>query len=276
MMFRSTVLTVGGDLRLAAVNGEKSFGKLSARVREERERVAYLEAEYSYIPSYRIRDLWDPDADGGNGAYRPCDYGKQAIHLELGSDRSLPVDLVAGWTYEAYRYDADFVEYDAGASTTSARAIVRPARGLRIDLGYALRRSSARGYDEDGETRSTSDESDTTYDEDEYELRARWEAGRLWGLSAALRARASLARRFYLTEKGAETDPYHAGRDDTYVTLGAGVEARLSEAATAELFVEWRSREAHSDVVPDIGETKDYGAGRIGLKLTVEGVHFLD
>jgi hypothetical protein len=273
---RSTALAVGADFRLATVNGEKSFGRLSASLRERRNGRAYLSLEYVAIPNYHVRHIWDADAPAGGSPYRSCDFGKQGFGVEVGSDRSLPIDLAARWKYEAYRYDPDFVEYDARVSTAGLRAILRPRAGLRLDLGYALRQSVAKGYDEAGETRDTSDESDTSYDEDEYELRARWEAGRLWGRDTVLWLRGRLARRFYLTEKSRIEDPYHAGRDDTYVTVGAGIEARLSSAATVEVFLERRTREANSDAVPDIGSTKDFGANRIGLKLVLEGVHFLD
>jgi hypothetical protein len=273
---RSTTLSVGSDLRLATSNGEKSFGKVLVGLRERRAGAAYLALEYEAIPDYHIRALWDEDAAGHEGAYRSCDFWKQGFGVEMGSDRSLPIDVAVRWRYEAYRYDPDFVEYDARVGTLGALATVRPRRGLRLDLGYALRQSVAKGYDERGETRSSSDESDTSYDQDQYELRARWEAGELWERKAALWLRGLLARRFYLTEKSGEDDPYHAGRDDTYLTVGAGLDVRLTETARLEVFAERRTREAHSDAVPDMGLTKDFEAVSVGLRLSLEGVRILD
>jgi hypothetical protein len=145
-----------------------------------------------------------------------------------------------------------------------------------LDLSYALRRFEARGYDEIGESRLDSDDSDTTYDQDEYGIRTRWEAGRWWGRPAVVSLRATLRRRFYLTEKSGEDDPYHAGREDTYWVLGAGLALRLTERAGLEAFVEHRGRNAESAHVSDIGERKDYTALRTGLRFTVEGVRILD
>jgi hypothetical protein len=273
---RSTTLSLETDLRLAAVNHEKSFAKLALGLLERHDGVAYLSLRYEAIPDYHVRALWDADAADQGGAYRPCSFAKQGFGAELGSDRSLPIDLAAHWKYEEYRYDPEFVEYDARAVTVGVRGTVRPRRGLRLDIGYALRQSAAKGYDEPGETRGTSDESDTSYDQDQYELRARWEAGRLWGRSAVVSFRGAAARRFYLTEKSRVDDPYHAGRDDTYVTVGAGVEVRIASAARLEFFAERRTREAHSDAVPDIGWTKDFEATRVGLRLSLEAAHDLD
>jgi hypothetical protein len=273
---RSTEVALGAEWRLATVNGEKSFSKLRVGFREERTGVAYVSAEYSAIPEYHLRRLWDADWEGEGSAYRWCDFRKNAIRLEAGSDRSLPVDVAAFGRYETYAYNPDFVEYDSDALTVGVRGTVRPVRGLRLDLGYALRRLEARGYDEVGESRLTSDDSDTTYDQDEYEIRARWEAGKWWGRRAVLSAKAKHSRRFYLTEKSGEDDPYHAGREDHYWTLGARAALELTRTAGIEAFVEYRTRTAESDFAEDIGERKDYTALRTGLRLTVEGVRFLD
>jgi hypothetical protein len=273
---RSTEIAIGAEWRLATVNGEKSFSKLRVRFREERTGTAYLAAEYSAIPKYHLRRLWDADWEGEGSAYRSCDFRKNAIRLDAGSDRSLPIDVAVFGRYESYAYDPDFVEYDSDALTVGVRGIVRPAHGLRLDLGYALRRLEARGYDELGESRLTSDDSDTTYDQDEYEIRARWEAGRWWGRPSVLSARVKHSRRFYLAEKSAEDDPYHVGREDHYWTLGARAALELTRTAGIEAFVEYRARTAESDFAEDIGERKDYTALRTGLRLTVEGVRFLD
>ncbi len=273
---RSTTLSLETDLRLAVLNSEKSFSKFAVGLRERRDGVAYLSLRYEAIPDYRVRALWDADADDGEGAYRSCGFGKQGFEVEIGSDRSLPMDFAARWKYEEYRYDPEFIEYDARATTWGVRGTMRPRRGLRVDLGYTLRQSAAKGYDESGETRGASDESDTSYDQDVYDLRARLDAGRLWGRDAVLMLRGAVARRFYLTEKSRADDPYHAGRDDTYVTVAGGVDVRLTEAAHLEFFAEWRSRAAHTDAVPDIGLSKDFEAARVGLRLSLEGARILD
>lgn len=273
---RSTRVALGADFRLPVVNTEKSFAKLTAGIRQERTGVAFLSARYALIPSYHLRRLWDADAQGDEPAYRSCDFVKHAVRLEAGSDRSLPVDVAAFLKLEDYGYGPGFVEYDGDAFTVGVRGIVRPARGFRVDLAYALRRFEARGYDEIGEARLTSDDSDTTYDQDEYELRTRWEAGDWWGRPAVLSFRATLKRRFYLTEKSGRDDPYHAGREDTYWIAGAEVALRLTKSAGLEAFVEHRGRTAESDYVHDIGEAKDYTALRTGVRVTVEGVRILD
>ncbi|MFH1502172.1 MAG: hypothetical protein ABIG03_03910 [Candidatus Eisenbacteria bacterium] len=272
---RTTTVSFSSDWRLAASNGEKSFAKLGVGMRELREGVAYLEVEYSAIPSYHLRLLWDTDAEGGAGEYRSCDFRKHAFGVELGSDGSLPVDLSVGMKVETYAYDPDFTEYDSVAKTVAARATVRPARGVRVDLGYALRGLVAAGSDEPGETRATSDDSDTTYEQDRYTLRVRWEAGKWWGRRAVLIATAGHSRRYYLASR-VESDPYHAGREDKYWSGGGRLRLELSDAAGLEGFYQYRSRTAESPLVEDLGELKDYGAHRLGLLVYLEGGQFLD
>ncbi len=273
---RSTSLTLSADWRLATSNGEKSFSKLGARLREERAGVAFLSLDYYAIPSYHLRLLWDPDAVGGDGAYRSCDFRKHSFGVAVGSDRSLPVDVSGDVRFESYAYDPDFVEYDSVARTAGLTLTVRPARGLRLDARYALRSATARGSDEAGETRATSDDSDTTYDQDEYSLRARLEAGRWWGRRAVLSASVRHASRFYLTSKSGDSDPYHAGREDSYWVAGARLRLELTGSTGVEGFYQYRCRTVDSPFVEDIGDLKDYGAHRFGLLVYVERGRFLD
>ena len=267
---RETDLKLSADWRLATLNSEKSFARLAVRLKETRTRVAYVALRYSSIPSYHIRDLWDDD----ERAYRSCDFRKHSARIEFGSDRSLPVDLGAFAEYDYYGYDQDFVEYDSDAATLGLVAVVRPARGLRLDAGYALRVLEARGYDELGESRVESDDSDVSYEQDEYTLRVRWEAGEFAGVPAILRLRGRMARRYY--QASDPDDAYHAGREDTYWSLALESEHRLANGVTLAAFYEYRHRTAESDLVADIGSAKDYTAHRAGLRVSVGGGRFLD
>lgn len=269
---RETDLRLAGDWRLAGINGEKSFAKLSVRLKERRTRVAYLSLGYFAVPDYHVRRLWDEDS----GEYRSCDFRQHSATLELGSDGSLPVDLALRARYDYYGYDQDFVEYDSSAGTLGAVGTVRPVRGLRVDLGYALKVLSARGYDEIGETRSSSDDSDISYEQDEYSLRARWEAGRVGGVPAVLKLRGTLRKRYYQASGRVAEDPYHAGREDTYWAVSLRGEFELADNLDLEAFYEHRRRLADSDYVDDMWLSKDYAADRFGLRLVTGGGLFLD
>jgi hypothetical protein len=272
---RETEFRLSADYRLATVNRDKSFARLGTRVTESRDGIGYALIDYYTIPSYHIRDLWDPDVKTGS-PYRPCDFRKNAVRMEAGTDRQLPLDLTAEIAYDRTGYGPDFVEYDSDAWTGGVTAVVRPANGLRIDAGYALRSSTARGYDEVGETRGSSDDSDISYEQDEYTLRARWAVGRVGDVPTVLVAGGRLARRFYQADGGAEDDPYHAGRDDTYWTLWVRNAWKLSRAATLEGFYVFRARTARSDIVDEIGTLKDYRSHRFGVRLILRGETFLD
>jgi hypothetical protein len=273
---RETEFRLSADWRLVTINGEKSFAKLGARVTERRPRVVYVLAEYYSIPSYHIRHLWDPDMTWTD-PYRSCDLRKHSARLEAGSDRSLPVDVIGRLKYDHIGYDQDFVEYDSDAWSAGLVAVIRPVRGVRVDLGYALKKLMARGYDEVGETRETSDDSDISYEQDEYTLKVRWDMGRAAGdLPTVLTVGARLAKRFYQTEKLVADDPYHAGREDTYLTLSVKSAHRLSDATTLEAFFEHRWRGAGSDYFEGLGIRKDYNADRVGFRLIFGGERFLD
>jgi len=272
---RKTELRLSVDPRLVIVNSEKSFAKLGARVKETRTRFGYVLADYYAIPSYHVRYLWDADADPDD-PYRSCDYRKHSARLEVGSDRSLPVDFIARLKYVYTGYNQNFVEYDSDAWTTGLVAIVRPVRGVRVDLGYALRKLTALGYDEVGETSGASDDSDISYEQDEYSVKVRWDVGRVQSVPTVLTLGARLQVRYYQTSKSVEDDPYHAGREDTYWTFSARSTHQLTEEMALEAFYEHRRRSSESDYVEELGSSKNYTADRVGIRLIFEGERFLD
>ncbi|MCD4690394.1 hypothetical protein K8S17_02935 [bacterium] len=271
---RSTELRAGANWFLAASNGEKSFSKLHVRLAETREALARVAVEYVAIPSYHLKYVWDADAPAGTDDYRSCDFRKHSFRAELGTDGQFPVDATGWWRYDDYGYDQDFVEYDTYSNTFGGRVTARPASGLRVDAQYAYRRSLSRGYDEVGETKRFSDDSDVTYDQDEYELSIRWDAGRVRGVPVTAKVRGKLAQRYYLTTNTGDT--YHAGRDDTMWLAGAQITLGLTDSTSLVWGYEHRSRRSESDLVPTIGATKDYDADRFSVQFIVEGGRFLD
>ncbi len=271
---RTTEFRTGAAWFLADSNGEKSFAKLHARFTETLDRLASASVSYAAIPAYHLKYVWDADAPAGTDRYRSCDFRKHSLRAELGTAGQLPVELAGWWRYDDYGYDRDFVEYDTWSNTFGARVTSRPRPGLRLDAQYSYRRSLSRGYDEIGEGKAFSDDSDASYDQDEFELSGRWDIGRVRGVPTVVKLRGKLAQRYYQTSD--VTDSYHAGRDDTIWLAGATVELGLTDSTSLVCAYEHRARRSTSEIVPTIGETKDYDADRFSVQFVVEGVRFLD
>ncbi len=271
---RSMEFMAGAAWFLTGSNGDKSFAKLHARFTETLDELARVSVEYAAIPAYHLKYVWDADAPAGTDAYRSCDFRKHSLRAGIGTAGQFPVDLTGWWRYDDYGYDQDFVEYDTRSNTFGARVTARPVAGLRLDAQYAYRRSLSRGYDELGEAKRLSDDSDASFDQDECELVARWEAGRIRGLPTTLKLRGKLAHRYYQTTD--IDDAYHAGRDDTTWLAGAEIKLGLTDRTSLVCAYERRSRRSESDLVPTIEETKDYDADRFSVQFVVEGVRFLD
>ncbi len=272
---RTTEVDAGAAFFLATSNGDKSFAKLSARYTETLERLARVSVSYAAIPAYHLKYVWDADAPSTAATdYRSCDFRKHSLRAELGTAGQLPVELTGWWRYDDYGYDQDFVEYDTWSNTFGACVTARPADGVRLDGQYAYRRSLSRGYDELGEDKRTSDDSDASYDQDEFELTARWDAGRVQGVPMVFKVRGKLIQRYYQTTN--LSDEYHAGRDDTMWVAGARVELGITDSTSLVCAYEHRARRSESDIVPTIGDAKDYDADRFSVQFVVEGGRFLD
>ena len=263
------------DGRVATINREKTFVRLGARLKQSHEGLGYGLVGIYGIPSYHVRELRDVDVTSGD-PYRSCDLRKYGTRAEIGTDGLLPVDIILRARFDYAGYNQDFVEYDSKAWTPGIVVIVRPMKGVRVDLGYSLRILKALGYDETSEEDEVSDDSDISYEQNQYGLKVRWDAGRIRGARTVLTFGARLHQRYYQTDKSADDDPYHSGREDTYWTFSGRSSHELSDGVTLEAFYEHRMRSARSDFVEELGLSKDYTADRVGLRLIFEGVRFLD
>ncbi len=114
--------------------------------------------ELKFLPKFLIR--YYPDWDSG-GSYLPCYYSEKGGEFGL-LPLKTPVRLTVYGFYFARKYPDYFTEYDTKLYGFGIR-LRKKLRNWSPKFFYSFEVANAKGYDEPGEARETSDDSDISY-----------------------------------------------------------------------------------------------------------------
>jgi len=143
-------------------------------------------------------------------------------------------------------------------------------KNFTLEFTYQFFTSDAKGYDEPGETKETSDEGDATFEEDGFIFGLLWKIPRIKKRYHTLKFETLIYNRYYQTEKPVEIDRLHAGRVDNnlrfYVTYYLSVSKSFKVSAFYKYF--FRDTRTTSDLNSQfVSNEKDYIQNRVGLEV---------
>ena len=163
---------------------------------------------------------------------------------------------------ERDKYNDYFPEYDG----TSYRIgpTWRWSGPVYLKLHYVYRTYKARGYDTDGETLESSDETDISYIEDRFEGYISRDV-EILGKDCLLGASWNLSHRFYTSEKPFSMDYIHIGRRDRRADIEPFFSVEIIDRIECTLSYKFTVRDADSPYF-DLDPVKDYSRSIVGVK----------
>ncbi len=221
-------------------------------------------------PSFYVRHLRDSDLTGRQpraDPFRAFSFDQADLHATYAhaAGASLRLRYHLGWA--TLRHSEAFREFDSTNFSAGLRLDQQLTRGWRLSYGFEQHVSAARGFDEPGETRVTSDDTDPTYRQSDIMLAARY---RFPGARrSTLFFQTELGLRDYTTDKPANLAPLHAGRDDTLLRLYASWQIDLGKRYAFTLFAQSRTRSSSAPIDLDIGAEKDFDQAELGARLSI-------
>jgi hypothetical protein len=230
----------------------------------------HMRLGYYFVPHFYIRHLPDVDIPSGGDVsrYQAIDYSNNYFYAEWRVDPRWRVSGVAtlGRRYE--NYNGNFEEYDTSVWVYDIDASLDAARWLTIDCGYRFEDAEARGYDVEGETRTTSDDVDASYDEDDYWGGLSIDLRRAARLPLEASCRLEYRKKTFTTGKGPEEDPFHAERIDRDRRLDLELTWHVGPDLDLSGRYGYASREVDAPMKDLIAEVKDYTQGVFELGFT--------
>lgn len=255
-------------------NGDRNYQTFSTFLKTTAFKKNYLQLGYFHIPEFHIRPYWDQDvsplsSDDGE-KYRECDFARNLFSIKLGREVFHATRVSVHYERDILYYNQYFTEYDTKANTFGFEIVHTFNPIVRTTFEYAFKMAEAKGYDEPGETKDLSDDSDISYDEDQFRGGIEFSISNYVSLPANVTLQYRLNKRYFTTEKSLEQDPFHAGRRDTIHRFSLMTEVEIFRSLSIIGTYEYQRRDVSSKEKERITEVKNYNRNRIsvGFELT--------
>ncbi len=269
---RLTTLNIHHKQHNYTLNPEKSYQVLSFNLWQSLPGRNHLQLGYLFLPSYLIRHYpdWDMPPESGHPAYVGCRFGEHLFSLTLGGEIPGGFTLSAFYRREIDDYNDNFNEYDTEANRLGMEGGYDFGETLSLVLGYRFKQARAKGYDTEGETKETSDDSDISYDRDTFIIETGIDMERWRGVPLSLNLNYSFERTCFTSQKSLWDDPYHVGREDRGHQFGVEVGYQPNSRLRLYLGYSGQVRDVDSPYPGEIDEVKDFKQNRLsgGIRLS--------
>lgn len=264
-----TRLRLKYSYNIFTVNHERNYQTISSFLRITFFEKSYLQFGYFHIPEFLIRSYWDKDVFSmtlkNPETYKKCDFTRSLYSVKLGGRISKSLWGAACYERDVVYYNPHFTEYDTEANAFGIEIRYDLASWIQAGLKYAFTMAEAKGYDEEGETKEHSDDSDISYDEDQFQGELILDISRHVPLPINLTFQYRRSLRYFTTEKSLEADPFHAGRRDDIHRLSYMTEYKILRNLSLFGQYEYHWRNVSSKEKERITEVKNYNRNRISV-----------
>ncbi len=225
-----------------------------------RRRNTRLKISGNFFPNSRNRAYIDVDS----GTLQWSSYKSISGRVEFRQRIGFGIYLSTQYEYRWSRYNDYFPEYDAirhGLSISANRYVP-----FGIGMGYTFYKSDARGYDERGETKASSDETDVSYEEDNFYFSIGYDLD-IWNRKMTPSLKFEASHRVYTSTKPYWVDPLHLGRDEWTFDVEPALSSEIMENIEGGIFCEITLRDAESKHNPNISKLRYYEKTTVGLSI---------
>lgn len=270
-----TIFGAGFDSDAYTVNSVKSWFTYDFFWRQYVSTSLSFLISYSHIPEYYVRHFRDEDLVDSLGftpeTFQPYEFTKD--------DFSFWVQNIFSWkttrarlyfSYMRYFLNSSYSEYDSKDFLFGFRVFQRLTEDLDLNFGYLYGTSDATGFDEPGETKEISDDSDASNYEHTYTAGLGLRLPRIFSLSNEITLDAQYQRAIFTTNDNPISDPLHSGRYDNHYRVFINYNLDILNNLFLTVFYNWMGREAstYSDVNKQyVSNEKDYTQYRVGIRL---------
>lgn len=237
-----------------------------------------INISYSYLPKFYVRHYRDDDWVNIYGytpeTFQPFEFSKNeyGIWIQNSFFKNKNTRLRLSLDYGTYYYNEHFTEYDSKNLTYSADLYQSLWNNkLKFELGYHFITSNAKGYDDPQETKDNSDDSDPSYNADEYCGVIKLPLPRVYKRAHNISFNFIYKRSCFTSDHYLELDPLHAGRYDDLYKIKINYEIQLLNPLAVSGFYYWYKQNSNTRAAQNktlVSQEKDYKQQLCGLTFT--------
>jgi len=229
-----------------ALNGFKSWNMYSLYIRQDFAKKSSIQLAYQYIPYFYVRTYRDEDLVSIYGyeprTFKPFEFSKEHYGLTFRTKirKKLSTRLNVG--VHRYFHNQYFTEYDAEKLYIGTKFTYPVTQKLKITTGYQFAYNEAKGTDEPGESKLTSDDPDGTFLEHKTDIRLAYILPKWFHKSHSFEIKGNFISRGFNTLKAYRNDPTHVGRLDLLFNTTLQYNLRLSKRIKTGIFFNYNFR----------------------------------
>jgi hypothetical protein len=214
----NTILSADFSYNKYSFNSIKDWARYSVGWRQYFYSKSCFMISYSFIPHFYVRHFRDEDWIAVYGytpiTFKPYEFSKDDYSFWIQHYFFKNTMVRAYFSYMKYFLDKDNTEYDSNDFLYGIRIFQKLTKKLKVDVGYKYITSDAKGYDQPGETKQTSDDVDATNYSHNYLVGINYDLPRVFRMRNSISLDFEYERCFYTTDNFYELDRIHAGRHD--------------------------------------------------------------
>ncbi|MEM1205832.1 MAG: hypothetical protein AAGN66_21560 [Acidobacteriota bacterium] len=267
---REAGIELGLEHRAYQDNSIKDWSQVSLAWSQQLARGRSFKLRAAYLPDFYVRHLRDSDLTGRVGrpeSFQSFDFSKRELRAEYRQPLGRSSNLRAHLGFAQFDHSDAFREFDSDNGFLGARLDHRISSSTRLSFAAEWTHSEARGFDEAGETRATSDDTDPTYRQLDLMTAVRFQLPSR--KRQLLFFQAEVGLRDYTTSKPSSLAPLHFGREDELLRIYASWQLDLSDRYTLTVYAQRRERSSTAPVELDVGVEKNYDQLELGTRLAI-------
>lgn len=256
-------------------NDIKSWNYYGFGIQQSFLKKASIKFAYSYIPSFYVRNFRQPDLVAIYGyvpsTFKPYIFSKNNYGLALQNTFSTKTKVKLTYDKAIYHHNSHYTEYDSKNNVFGLFVEHPLSKKIKVGVGYMYTNSDAKGYDEVGETKETSDESDATFVDNMFELKIKAKLPRLLKRKNGVDLKVKYAVRDFSSTQLISIDPLHTNRRDNNLRLYLSYNIRLSKKTKFSLYYNYLNRDSENNtgIYEEIlSEEKDYIQNQVGFQVS--------
>jgi hypothetical protein len=260
---------------LYTVNGIKNWYYATLGFQQYLTKRASVKIFYSYMPDFYVRHFRDEDWVDIFGytpeTFVPFGYSKDNFGFWIQNTFFKSTRVKLAMDYSKYYYNKHYTEYDSKNFLYAVNLYQTVVKDLKLELGYHFLTSDAKGYDESGETKANSNDSDASYEEDGYLFGINWQLPAIKKMDHDIDVELEFGKRYFSSQHYLEQDREHAGRVDNNFQMAFTYNIELNKSLKLSAFYYYFMRDTYTSAVQNqayLSAEKDYRQNQYGLKIS--------
>jgi len=256
-------------------NPIKSWNYYGVGVQQYFLKKANVKFSYSYIPAFYVRQFRQPDLVDMYGykpnTFKPYVFSKDNYSLTFQNTFFKNTKVELDFDKAIYYHNSYYTEYDSENLSASFSVTQPVSKKIKVKAGYVYTFSDAKGFDEVGETKETSNDSDATFTDHTFILELKAKLPKLLKKKNDVAIKAKYSKRFFSSEHLIQNDILHTGRTDKNIRLYFTYNIKVMGKTNFSLYYNYYIRDSYNNKgIYDeiISEEKDYSQNQFGFQVS--------